>query len=65
MMGRNELRLCKAEMIRAMEYYLNEVQFKETVVVTDVVVTKEITAAFVVSLSEAPVKGESDNNSLA
>lgn len=31
MMGRNKLILCGSEMDRAVEYYLNNVQFKETV----------------------------------
>lgn len=36
MIGSNSLILNQAEMIRAVEYYLNNVQFKETVRVTAV-----------------------------
>lgn len=36
MKGSNQLLLCQAEVIRAIEYYLNEVQFKERVEVTSV-----------------------------
>ena len=36
MKGKNELQLCPAEMMRAVEYYLNEVQFKEPVKITEI-----------------------------
>ena len=36
MEGNNELRLCKADMMRAVEYWLNEVVFRDDVTVVDV-----------------------------
>ena len=39
--GHNKLLLCPAEMMRAVEYYLNEKQFKEAVIVTKIEIEKE------------------------
>lgn len=51
MKGNNELILCHDEIIRAVEYYLNEVQFKERVKVDSVSEDRGM-LLFVVELSE-------------
>jgi hypothetical protein len=47
MEGNNEIRLCKADMIRAVEYWLNEVLLRDEVQVVDV---KELTNDSVFSI---------------
>lgn len=50
MIGNNELRLNKAEMHKAIEYYLNAVVFKEPCKVTNVIATQSSDYTFLVSL---------------
>ena len=59
MKGRNELNLCPHEMMRAIEFYLNEVQFKEQVKV--VKIEQKNDSYFQVSLVEAKEEGDGEN----
>lgn len=56
MQGNNKIQMCVAEMIRAIEYYLNEVQFKERVRVASVSENKN-DHYFCISLEE-PMIGD-------
>jgi len=59
MIGNNEIKLCGAEMNRAVEYYLNEVQLKEPVSVVEVSEIKSIGSWFIIKVHEyMPDKGE-------
>lgn len=60
MTGRNEIHFCKAEMIAAMEHYLNTVLLKEKVVIDNVKEIREITGnstAFVISIQPVEKAG--------
>ena len=62
MKGNNEIRWCHAEMIRAVEYYLNEVQLKEPVSVVGVSEKQmNMNTGFVINIHEyVPTEKESD-----
>lgn len=51
MKGKNQIIMCQAEMIRAVQYYLNEVQFKEPVIVAGITEDKS-KRTFIVSIEE-------------
>ena len=57
MKGNNRIIMCRAEMIRAVEYYLNEVQFKEPVLVAGVTEDKG-DHVFIVSIEEDTADGK-------
>lgn len=50
MIGRNEIRFSSAEMMRAVQYYLNTVLLKEPVEVQDIHVERTGTDTYVVSV---------------
>lgn len=59
MEGNNEIRLCLAETMKAIEYYFNNKLFKEPIKVTGVdKVSGYATDGFVIKVSEYPIKSE-------
>lgn len=56
MIGRNEIRFNSAEMMRAVQYYLNIVLLKEPVEVQDIRVERTGSDTFVVSVVELEEK---------
>ena len=51
MKGKNQIIMCQAEMVRAVQYYLNEVQFKKPVLVAGITEDKS-KRTFIVSIEE-------------
>lgn len=50
MIGRNEIRFNSAEMMRAVQYYLNTVLLKEPVEVQDIRVERTVSNTYIVSV---------------